>query len=87
MCCGFRHRLISVMLVSAAFLTLCLASCAGMSEAAREKHEYSNAEFRQIFIEDSERCLSRGRMIIINGNGARLDRHGIPRSRVHYYCA
>ena len=64
----------------------CFAGCAGTDEVAREQHVYVDTEFQQQFIEDRDRCQSQGRTIVINGDGARLDRHGVPRSRVNYYC-
>ena len=86
MYCGFRHRLFSAMLASAALSILCLGSCAGTSETPREEYDGIDDEFRQKFIEDRKRCERLGRTIVISGDGARLDRHGLPRSRVNYYC-
>lgn len=80
---GIKHWLSA----SAVFFTLCVTSCAGSNEAAKESHKYADAEFRQKFIEDRERCQSRGRTIIIVGDGPGIDRDGIPRGRVNYYCA
>ena len=87
MCCGLKNLLLPVVLTSVVIVMPCLISCAGTSEAAREEHEYMDATFRQKFIEDRERCHSRGRTIIISGDGAGMDRDGIPRGRVNYYCA
>lgn len=84
---GIKHWLIALMSASVVLFILCLTSCAGTNEAAKESHEYADAEFRQKFIEDRKRCHSRGRTIIIIGDGPGLDRDGIPRGRVNYYCA
>lgn len=81
-----KHRLFAG-LATAFLLVFSLPGCGGMSESEQDAVEYADAEFRQKFIEDRERCQSSGRTIIINGDGARLDRNGIPKARVNYYCA
>ena len=86
MCSDSKRRLISVMLTAMAFIMFFLTGCAGSSQDVIDEHELSDEEFRQKFIEDRDRCQSRGRTIVINGDGARLDRHGVPRARVNYYC-
>lgn len=84
---GAHCRQHLVRLATSLLLMSWLAGCAGMSEPDRDKHEYADAEFRQKFIEDRDRCLASGRTIVINGDGARLDRNGVPKVRVNYYCA
>ena len=86
MCSGSNHLLVAVILASLSCCVLCLTGCAGASEEIRQEHELSDAEFRQKFIEDRDRCQSQGRTIVLSGDGAGLDRHGIPRGRANYYC-
>jgi hypothetical protein len=74
-------------LATSFLLMLWLGACGGMSETERAEHEYADAEFQKKFIEDRDRCQASGRTIVINGDGARLDRNGVPKVRVNYYCA
>lgn len=57
-----------------------------MTEAERDELAYRHVEFRQKFIEDREQCASKGRTIIVIGDYARIDKDGVPKEPVRYYC-
>lgn len=69
------------------WLSLILISgCAPITAVQLEATEYRRTEFRNQFIEDKARCDAAGRRMTIFANGGALDRDGIPRTRVRYYC-
>lgn len=65
---------------------LFVSGCSTLTAAQLEATEYRRTEFRNQFIEDKARCDAAGRRMTIIANGGALDRDGIPRTRVRYYC-
>lgn len=63
-----------------------LSGCAPITAAQLDATEYRRSEFRNQFIEDKARCHAAGRRMTIFASGGALDRNGIPKSRVRYYC-
>ena len=63
-----------------------LAGCASMTGAELEARDYRRMDFRNQFIEERSRCLAEGRRFVVFANGG-VDREGIPRARVPYYCS
>lgn len=72
-------------LVLPALALVFLAGCASMTEAQLEARDYQRMDFRNQFVEDRTRCQAAGRRIVIFANGS-IDRNGIPKSPVPYYC-
>lgn len=62
-----------------------LSGCASMTEVQLEARDYQRTDFRNQFVEDRTRCQAAGRRIVIFANGS-IDRNGIPKSRVPYFC-
>ena len=63
-----------------------VSGCSTITAAQLEAKEYRRTEFRNQFLEDRARCAASGRRLTVFAAGGALDRHGIPRSRVRYYC-
>lgn len=63
-----------------------VSGCAPITSAQLDAIEYRRAEFRNQFIEDKARCDAAGRRMTIIAYGGALDRDGIPKTRVRYYC-
>jgi hypothetical protein len=61
------------------------SACAPMSEAQREAREYARVEFREQFVIDRELCRTHGGRFLFDG-AAEMDRKGIPKTKVLYYC-
>ncbi len=74
----------NVSLVTA--ITLLAVGCAPMTETSVEAREYRRIEFQNRFIFDRARCVERGGRIEVLADGAELNRAGVPKHRVRYYC-